>query len=246
MLKEKVALITGASGGIGRAVAIKLAENGATCIVHYNGNKKKAEETVKVIESLGGKAIIKKADVSNSDACKRMIAEIVDEFGKVDILVNNAGVTKDGLLVKMSESDFDEVIDINLKGAFNCTKFASKYMMKKRSGNIINMASISGIIGNAGQVNYSASKAGLIGMTKSLAKELATRNIRVNAIAPGFIETEMTEKLSEKIREESVKQIPLGRFGKAEEVANVALFLASEQSGYITGQVIRIDGGIVI
>ncbi|MBK5253882.1 MAG: 3-oxoacyl-[acyl-carrier-protein] reductase [Peptostreptococcaceae bacterium] len=246
MLKEKVALITGASGGIGRAVAIKLAENGATVIVHYNGNKEKAEETVKYIEYLGGKAILKKADVSDSESCKEMVEEIIKEFGKIDILVNNAGITKDGLFIKMSERDFDEVIDINLKGSFNCSKFASRYMMKKRSGNIINMASISGIIGNAGQVNYSASKAGLIGMTKALAKELSARNIRVNAIAPGFIETEMTEKLSEKIREEAVKQIPLGRFGKAEEVANVALFLASEQSGYITGQVIRIDGGIVI
>ncbi|NLY82275.1 MAG: 3-oxoacyl-[acyl-carrier-protein] reductase [Clostridiales bacterium] len=246
MLKEKVALITGASGGIGRAIAIKLAENGATCIVNYNGNKKKAEATAESIESLGGKAILKKADVSDTEACKKMIEEIIDECGKIDILVNNAGITKDGLLIKMSERDFDQVIDINLKGAFNCTKFASKYMMKKRSGNIINMASISGIIGNAGQVNYSASKAGLIGMTKATAKELSSRNIRVNAIAPGFIETEMTEKLSDKIKEESVKQIPLGRFGKAEEVANVALFLASEQSGYITGQVIRIDGGIVI
>lgn len=246
MLKGKVALVTGASRGIGRAIALKLAENGAICVINFNGNVKKAEETKSMIEDLGGKAILKQANVANFNDCKKMVDEIIEELGQIDILINNAGITKDGLLLTMSEEDFDQVVNINLKGTFNCTKFVTKYMMKKRTGSIVNVSSISGLIGNAGQVNYSATKAGIIGITKSTAREFARRKIRVNAIAPGYIETEMTAVLSEKIKEESKKQVPLARYGDVEEVANVVLFLASDMSSYITGQVLTIDGGLTM
>jgi len=246
MLKGKVALVTGASRGIGRAIALKLSKNGATVIVNYNGSYEKAKETIEEIKNLGNIAFLKKANVANSYECKEMIAEIVKEHGRIDILINNAGITKDNLIIRMTEEEFDDVIAVNLKGTYNCIKFASKYMMKQRNGNILNVSSVSGMMGNIGQINYAASKAGVIGITKSSAKELCTRNIRVNALAPGFIESEMTDLLSEEIVKEGIKQIPLGRFGLAEEVANAALFLVGEESSYITGQVLKIDGGLVM
>jgi 3-oxoacyl-[acyl-carrier protein] reductase len=246
MFKEKVALVTGASRGIGRAIAVKLAENGAIVVVNFSGNQQAAKETADMIKAKGGTAYMKKADVSNTEECKQMIDEIVKELGRIDVLINNAGITKDNLILRMSEEDFDSVISVNLKGTFNCIKFASKYMMKNKSGNILNISSVVGIMGNAGQVNYAASKAGVIAITKSAAKELCSRNIRVNAIAPGFIVSDMTEKLSEEIKEEGIKQIPLGRFGMAEEVADLAVFLTREHSSYITGQVVNIDGGLIM
>jgi len=246
MLKGKVALVTGASRGIGRAIALKLSKNGATVIINYNGSYEKAKETIEEIKNLGNIAFLKKANVANSYECKEMIADIVKEHGRIDILINNAGITKDNLIIRMTEEEFDDVIAVNLKGTYNCIKFASKYMMKQRNGNILNVSSVSGMMGNIGQINYAASKAGVIGITKSSAKELCTRNIRVNALAPGFIESEMTDLLSEEIVKEGIKQIPLGRFGLAEEVANAALFLVGEESSYITGQVLKIDGGLVM
>ena len=246
MLNGKVAVVTGASRGIGRAVALKLAGEGATVIVNYNGSKERAEEVKKEIEAAGGKAEIRQCNVSDFSACEEMFKEIISTFGSVDILVNNAGITRDGLLMKMSEADFDSVIETNLKGTFNTIRFASRQMLKQRSGRIINMSSVVGIAGNAGQANYASSKAGVIGLTKAVARELASRGITVNAIAPGFIETEMTEVLSDAVKEASVAQIPLGRFGKPEDIAKTAAFLASDDAGYITGQVIQVDGGMAI
>ena len=246
MLNGKVAVVTGASRGIGRAVALKLAEEGATVIINYNGSKERAEEVKKEIEAAGGKAEIRQCNVSDFSACGEMFKEIISTFGSVDILVNNAGITRDGLLMKMSEEDFDKVIETNLKGTFNTIRFASRQMLKQRSGRIINMSSVVGIAGNAGQANYASSKAGVIGLTKAAARELASRGITVNAIAPGFIETEMTAVLSDAVKEASVAQIPLGRFGKPEDIAKTAAFLASDDAGYITGQVIQVDGGMAI
>lgn len=246
MLEGKIALVTGASRGIGRAIARKLASQGATVVINYNGSKEKAEEVKQEIEADGGKASICQCNVSEYEACQTMIQNVVDEYGRIDILVNNAGITKDGLLMKMSEEDFDRVIDTNLKGAFNTTRFVVRQMLRQKSGRIINMASVVGVTGNAGQVNYAASKAGIIGMTKATAREVASRGITVNAIAPGFIETDMTDVLSDKVKEASVSQIPLGKFGKPEQVAAAAAFLASEDAGYITGQVLHVDGGMVM
>lgn len=246
MLEGKIALVTGASRGIGRAIACKLASQGATVVINYNGSKEKAEEVKQEIEADGGKASICQCNVSEYEACQTMIQNVVDEYGRIDILVNNAGITKDGLLMKMSEEDFDRVIDTNLKGAFNTTRFVVRQMLRQKSGRIINMASVVGVTGNAGQVNYAASKAGIIGMTKATAREVASRGITVNAIAPGFIETDMTDVLSDKVKEASVSQIPLGKFGKPEQVAAAAAFLASEDAGYITGQVLHVDGGMVM
>lgn len=246
MLKEKVAVVTGASRGIGKAVALKLASMGAIVIVNYAGSKDKAESVVKEIEDMGRKAEAVQCDVSDFQMCSDFIGDVQKKYGRIDILVNNAGITRDGLAMAMKEEDFDDVIATNLKGTFNCIRFASRIMMKQRSGKIINMSSVSGVAGNAGQVNYSAAKAGVIGITKSMARELASRNINVNAIAPGFIETDMTSALSEKVKEQAVLQIPLGRFGKAEEVAELAAFLAGDSSDYITGQVFHIDGGMVM
>ena len=246
MLNGKVAVVTGASRGIGRAAALKLASQGALVIVNYNGSKDRAEEVKKQIEAAGGKAEIRQCNVSDYAACEAMFKEIIAEFGSVDILVNNAGITKDGLLLKMSEADYDAVLDTNLKGTFNCIRFVARQMIKQRGGRIINMSSVSGVLGNAGQANYSASKAGVIGLTKSAARELAGRGITVNAIAPGFINTEMTEALSDKVKEGAVAQIPLGRFGEAEDIANAVAFLASEEAGYITGQVLCVDGGMAM
>lgn len=246
MLNGKVAVVTGASRGIGRAIAIKLAGLGAEVVINYNGSRERAEEVKKEIEAAGGKAEIMQCDVSDYRACEEMFKGIIDSFGRVDILVNNAGITRDGLLMKMSEEDFDAVLDTNLKGTFNCIRFVARQMIRQKGGRIINLSSVSGVLGNAGQANYSASKAGVIGLTKSAARELASRGITVNAIAPGFINTEMTEVLSDKVREGAVAQIPLGRFGETEDIANAAAFLASEEAGYITGQVLNVDGGMAM
>lgn len=246
MLTNKIAVVTGASRGIGRAVAKVLAKQGAMVMINYNGSEAKAEEVKKEIIDAGGQAQMMQCNVSEYDACEAFIKEIVDTYGRIDILVNNAGITKDGLMMRMSEHDFSDVIDVNLKGTFYCMKFASRQMMKQRSGRIINLSSVVGVCGNAGQVNYAASKAGVIGMTKSAAKELASRGITVNAIAPGFIETDMTNVLSDKVKEELSKQIPLGYLGQSEDVAQAVAFLASDGAKYITGQVLHVDGGMAM
>lgn len=246
MLTNKIAVVTGASRGIGRAVAKVLAKQGAMVMINYNGSEAKAEEVKKEIIDAGGQAQMMQCNVSEYDACEAFIKEIVDTYGRIDILVNNAGITKDGLMMRMSEHDFSDVIDVNLKGTFYCMKFASRQMMKQRSGRIINLSSVVGVCGNAGQVNYAASKAGVIGMTKSAAKELASRGITVNAIAPGFIETDMTNVLFDKVKEELSKQIPLGYLGQSEDVAQAVAFLASDGAKYITGQVLHVDGGMAM
>lgn len=246
MLEGKIAVVTGASRGIGKAVALKLAEDGALVIVNYNGSEKKALEVKEEIEKKGGKAETFQCDVSDFSACEAFVAEVIKAHGRLDILVNNAGITRDGLLMKMSEEDFDKVLATNLKGAFNTLRFASRQMLKQRNGRVINMASVVGVAGNAGQANYAASKAGIIGLTKSAAREMAPRGITVNAIAPGFIETDMTDVLSEKVKETSVSQIPLGRFGQVQDVAAAVSFLASDAAGYITGQVLHVDGGMAM
>ena len=244
MLEGKIAVVTGASRGIGKAIAKKLAAQGASVVINYNGSADKAEEVKAEIESAGGKAMVMQCNVADFAACEQFIKEIVDTFGRIDLLVNNAGITRDGLMMRMSEEDFADVIDTNLKGTFHCIRFASRQMMKQRSGRIINMSSVVGVAGNAGQVNYSASKAGVIGMTKSAAKELASRGITVNAIAPGFIETDMTNALSDKVKEATLAQIPLARLGQGEDIAAAAAFLASDEAAYITGQVLHVDGGM--
>ena len=249
MLTNKVAIVTGASRGIGSAIAKKLAENGARVIINYCGSEEKARAVRDEINSTRpdgatNSAEIYQCNISDPTEAKKMIEDIYQEYGQIDVLVNNAGITRDGLLIGMSEEDFEGVIDTNLKGAFSCMKTDARYMLKKKSGSIINISSVSGVIGNPGQVNYSASKAGLIGMTKSAAKELATRNIRVNAIAPGFIESDMTDQLPDSVIEGARNIIAMKRFGKPEEIAGVAAFLASDASSYVTGQVIRVDGGM--
>ncbi len=244
MLEGKVALVTGASRGIGRSIALKLAEQKAKVVVNYNGSADKANEVVEEIKSLGGEAIAYQCNVSDFAACETMIKDVVKEFGRIDLLVNNAGITKDNLILGMKEEEFDSVLDINLKGTFCTCKHISKVMLKQKSGKIINISSVSGVLGNAGQANYSASKAGVIGLTKSLARELASRNILVNAIAPGFIETDMTSHFAEGMKEALCEQILLKRMGQAEDIANTVLFLAN--SDYITGQVINVDGGMAI
>lgn len=244
MLKNKIVLITGAGRGIGRAIAIALAKEGAEVVINYNGSEERTKEVKQTIEENGGKASIYKCNVSDFVACEAMIKDIVKEYGHLDILVNNAGITKDGLIMKMKEEDFDSVLNVNLKGTFNTIRHSARQMLKQRSGKIINISSVSGILGNVGQANYAASKAGVIGLTKTMARELGSRGITVNAIAPGFVDTEMTEVLSEEIRENACKQIILGRFGKPEDIANTAVFLASDKADYITGQVISVDGGM--
>ncbi len=245
-MMEKIAVVTGASRGIGAAIAEALALQGAFVIINYQGSKGRAEEAKEKILAAGGKAEVKQCDVSDFKACEAFIKEIIENYGKIDILVNNAGITRDGLLMTMKEEDFDAVIQTNLKGCFNTIRFASRFMIKNRSGKIINLSSVSGISGNAGQANYAASKAGVIGLTKSAARELAARNIQVNAVAPGFIVTDMTDKLSEKQKEAISAQIPLGRLGRTQDIAQTVAFLASEQASYITGQVICVDGGMVM
>ena len=244
MLNEKIAVITGASRGIGAAIAKKMAENGATVIINYQGSVQAAQALEAEIREKGGKAVTYKCDVSDFDKCEKFIGDIVKEYGRIDILVNNAGITRDGLLMGMKEEDFDAVIETNLKGTFNTIRHTTRWMLKQKGGKIINISSVSGILGNAGQANYAASKAGVIGLTKTMARELASRGITVNAVAPGFVETDMTEVLPEAVKETSCKQIPLGRFGKPEEIANAVAFLASEEADYITGQVISVDGGM--
>ena len=243
MLKDKVALITGGSRGIGKAIALLFAKQGATVALNYSSSQEEAKQIVKEIEAMGGKAIAIGANVANGDDAKAMVKQVVSTYGTLDILVNNAGITKDMLLLRMTEQEFDDVINVNLKGVFNVTKHASRVMMKK-GGSIINMSSISGVIGNIGQSNYAASKAGVIGFTKSVAREFAGRDLRINAIAPGFIKTDMTEKLSQGIKEDIVRNIPMERIGDPEEIAKVALFLASDLSSYITGQVLNVNGGM--
>lgn len=246
MLKDKVALVTGASRGIGREIALTLADEGAVVIINYNGSKERAEEVKTTIEASGGKAFLYQCDVSDFDACEAMAKDVIKEYGRLDILVNNAGITRDNLIMKMKEEDFDAVLNINLKGTFNTIRHFSRQMLKQRSGKIINISSVSGVLGNAGQANYAASKAGVIGLTKTMARELCSRGITVNAVAPGFVDTEMTEVLSEEVKEAACKQIPLGRFGKPSDIANMVAFLASEKADYITGQVISVDGGMNI
>ena len=244
MSDKKIAVVTGGARGIGKAIAMELAKAGNIVVINYNGSADKAEETKKEIEAAGGQADVMQCNVADFNACETFFKVIAERYGRVDILVNNAGITKDGLLMKMSEEEFDKVIEVNLKGAFNCMKHVSRIMLKQRSGHIINMSSVSGVMGNAGQVNYCASKAGIIGMTKSLARELGSRGITVNAIAPGFIETEMTDVLSEDVKENLLGSIPLKRMGQTKDIAETVAFLASDKAAYITGQTISVDGGM--
>lgn len=245
-LAGKVALVTGASRGIGRAVALQLAKSGAKIAVNYAGNQAAAEEVKQLIEENGGEAILVQADISSSESVDAMVSAVMDAFGRIDILVNNAGITRDTLLMRMKEVDWNAVIQTNLTGVFYVTKAVSKIMMKQRSGRIVNMSSVVGLMGNAGQANYAAAKAGVIGFTKSMAKELAARNITVNAIAPGFIATDMTAVLSDKVKEDLATKIPLGRLGAADDIANAVLFLVSDSASYITGQTLNVDGGMVM
>lgn len=242
----RVAIVTGSGRGIGKAVAMKLAELGANIVINDIPSSEAADETAKEIEAMGREVLVCKGDVRNFDDVSEMVNKTLDKFGRIDILINNAGITRDNLIMRMSESDFDDVIAINLKGAFNCVKAVTRPMMKQRSGAIVNMASVVGVMGNAGQANYSASKAGLIGLTKSTAKELASRGVRSNAVAPGFIESVMTDKLPDDVKEEYFKAIPLSRFGKTEDIANAVAFLVSDEASYITGQVLHIDGGLLM
>jgi len=246
LLDGKVALITGGSRGIGRAVTLKLAKAGARVAVNYAGNLKAANEVCDLIKSAGGEAIAMQADVADSASVEAMVKEVMAAYGRIDILVNNAGITRDNLLVRMKEEDWDAVMNTNLKGIFNCTKLVSRIMMKQKAGKIVNMTSVVGIVGNAGQSNYAAAKAGVIGFTKSMAKELASRNITVNAIAPGFISTDMTAVLSDQVKVELAAGIPLGRLGTPEDVAAAVMFLVSDAANYITGQTVNVDGGMVM
>ena len=246
MLKGKCAIVTGAAKGIGKAIALKLASLGANIVLNCRSSEEKAIETENEIKALGVEVLRVKGDISNISDVENLINTAKENFGKIDIMVNNAGITKDTLILRMKEEDFDSVINVNLKGVFNCLKTITPVMVKQREGIIINLSSVVGLSGNAGQVNCAASKAGVIGMTKSLAKEVGARGITVNAVAPGFIETDMTEVLGDKFKEEAKKAIPLKRLGKPEDVANVVAFLASEDANYITGQVIQVDGGMVM
>ena len=246
MLTGKVALVTGAGRGIGREIALTLAGNGATVIVNYNGSRESAEEVVAEIERSGGSAEAMQCNVADFAASEAFVKEVLAKYKKVDILVNNAGVTRDNLIMRMTEEDYDAVLDTNLKGAFNMIRHLSRSLIKQRSGKIINISSVSGVLGNAGQANYSASKAGLIGLTKSVAREVASRGINVNAVAPGFIDTDMTRNMTEEAKKTLNNMIPMGKMGSTKNIADLVLFLAGEQSDYITGQVICVDGGMCI
>lgn len=243
---DKCALITGATRGIGKQIAITLAKQGYNIALNYRKENEELENTKKEIEKIGVQVLAIKGDVANFENCENFVKQVIERFGQIDVLVNNAGITKDMLLMRMKKEDFEQVIDTNLVGTFNVTKNVVPYMMKARSGRIINISSVVGISGNAGQTNYSASKAGIIGFTKSLAKEIASRNILVNAVAPGFIETNMTDVLKDDVKQEIAKNIPLKRMGTTQDVANVVKFLASDDSSYITGQVINVDGGMLM
>jgi 3-oxoacyl-[acyl-carrier protein] reductase len=245
-LKGKCAIVTGAAKGIGKAIALKLASLGANIVLNYRSSEKEAIEVANEIKELGVEVLTVKADISKLSEVETLVSAAKDKFGSVDIMVNNAGITKDTLILRMKEEDFDSVIDVNLKGVFNCMKAITPVMVRQKHGKIISISSVVGIAGNAGQVNYSASKAGIIGMTKSLAKELGSRGVNVNAVAPGFIETDMTNTLGDKVKEEAEKNIPLKRFGNANDVAECVAFLASKASDYITGQVIQVDGGMLM
>ena len=246
MLEGKVALVTGASRGIGREIALTLAEYGADVIVNYNGSEEKAAQVKAEIEKLGRRAKMVQCSVADYEASGKMISDMLAVFGHIDILVNNAGITKDNLMIKMSEDDFDAVIDTNLKGTFNTIKHMYRAFLKQRAGRIINLSSVSGVLGNAGQANYAASKAGVIGLTKSMAKELASRNITVDAVAPGYIDTDMTQAMSDGAKEAIIAQIPLKRAGQTKDIAEMVAFLASDKASYITGQIISVDGGMAI
>ena len=243
-LDGKVALVTGASRGIGRSIALMLAARGADIVINYAGNTEAAEKTKAEVEALGRKAMVIKADVGDTAACEAMVAEVVKEMGKIDILVNNAGITRDGLLMRMKEADWDAVLTTNLKSVYNCTKAVIKYMMKARSGRIVSISSVVGAMGNAGQSNYAAAKAGIMGFTKAVAKEVASRGITVNAVAPGFIATDMTAVLPEKVVESLKAAIPMGRLGAPEDIAKAVAFLVSEDAAYITGQTLHVNGGM--
>lgn len=245
-LDGKVAVVTGASRGIGRAVAIQLAKAGAKVVINYAGNHQAAEEVLDTIQSFHGEALLVQGDVSQAADVENLMKQAQERFGRIDILVNNAGITRDGLIMRLKESDWDAVLNTNLKGVYLCTKAVSKIMMKQRAGKIVNMASVVGIMGNAGQANYAAAKAGVIGFTKSMARELAGRNIQVNAVAPGFIATDMTDVLSDEVKADLESKIPMQKLGQPEQVADAVLFLASDFASYITGQVIHVDGGMVM
>ncbi|HHY26679.1 MAG TPA: 3-oxoacyl-[acyl-carrier-protein] reductase [Desulfitobacterium dehalogenans] len=246
LLDNSVVIVTGGSRGIGRAIALELARAGAKVVVNYAGHGEKAEETLRLIQELGGEGVAVQADVSKGEDVERLIQTTLKTYGKIDILVNNAGITRDTLLLRMKETDWDAVLDTNLKGVFLCTKAVSKSMMKQRSGVVINISSVVGISGNAGQANYSAAKAGIIGFTKSIARELGSRGIRVNAVAPGYISTDMTESLGEEVKDQVMTQIPLGRMGQPEDIAKTVVFLASPAASYITGQTLAVDGGMAM
>lgn len=246
MENKKVALITGGTRGIGKAIALKFAKEGYDLVINYVSDRVDLEELKKEFEEYNTEILFCKADVLDYDACENMLKNVIKKFGKVDVLINNAGITKDNLLMRMKQEDFDAVINVNLKGTFNVTKVAIPYMIKKRTGKIVNISSVVGVSGNLGQCNYAASKAGIIGFTKSIAKELASRNILANCVAPGFIETDMTEVLSDNIKENISSQIPLRRMGTPEEIAKTVYFLAGEENTYITGQVLNVDGGMVM
>lgn len=243
-MEKRVALVTGAGGGIGRAIAMQLVKSDMDIAIHYNSNRTKAEETQKLCEEFGAKVHLIQGDISTEETCKEVVEEVIKEFGTIDVLINNAGITKDGLFIRMKEEDFNQVIDTNLKGAFFMSKYAAQVMLKKRYGRIVNITSVVGIAGNAGQANYSASKAGMIGLTKSLAKELGKKGILVNAVAPGFVDTEMTDKLSDKVKESILNQIVVGCMATPEDIARTVEFLSVEENRYITGQVISVDGGM--